>query len=409
MAQDFETFFENKTLRIDYIFGGNKAEQFVALDQLNQLPQWAGRKHNLSELPLQGNGQIKMYNKKTQACIYANSFSTLFQEWLDTPEAEKENKSFENTFLLPYPKESVYVEISFREKNGDYLKIFSHKIDPNDILIKKKGFKNTTPYTEISSAENPNINNAINIAIVAEGFTKEQMSDFTEYANIAIEEILSYQAFKAYKDNFRFYVVETISAESGVSVPRDNNWKETAVDSHFDTFYSDRYLTTTAIKKLHDKLAGIPYEHIIILANTDVYGGGGIYNSYTLTTTGHKDFRPIVVHEFGHSFAGLADEYFYETDVFNESYPLNIEPWEQNITTLVDFKSKWKDLLSPSTSIPTPIKNNSPVIGVYEGAAYASRGIYRGGINCRMKTNTAKNFCPICERSIQRLIEFYIK
>ena len=408
-AQDFEKYFQDKTLRIDYIFGGNKDNQFVVLDQLSQLPQWAGRVHSLSELPLQGNGQINVYDKKTEKHIYTNSFSTLFQEWLDTPEAKNTSKSFENTFLVPYPKDTILVEISFRDKSGNYVKKFTHEVNPNDILIKKKGVRDTTPYTEVSTAKDENVHHTINVAIVAEGFTAEQISDFQKYANISIEEILSYPAFKPYKDRFRFFIVESPSKDSGVSVPRDNDWKETAVNSHFDTFYSDRYLTTTSIQKLHDLLAGVPYEHIILLANTDVYGGGGIYNSYTLTTTGHKDFRPVVVHEFGHSFAGLADEYFYESDVFSDSYVLKVEPWEQNVTTLVDFSSKWKDLVSSSTPIPTPLSNNSPSVGVYEGAAYTAHGVYRGSVDCRMKTNTAKDFCPVCERSIQRLIEFYTK
>lgn len=408
-AQDFEKHFEDKTLRIDYILGGDKDKQFVVADQLVQLPQWAGRKHNLAEIPLQGNGQIKVYDTKSRQCIYANSFSTLFQEWLDTPEAETSSKSFENTFLIPYPKDSVDIEISFRDKNGNYQQMLSHKVDPTDILIKKKGFKNITPYSVVSNSKDCDINQTINVAIVAEGFTRQQMGEFKEFANITVQEILSYPAFSKYKDNFRFYIVESPSTDSGVSVPREKDWRETAVNSHFDTFYSNRYLTTTNIKQLHDILAGIPYEHIIILANTDVYGGGGIYNAYTLTTTGHKDFRPVVVHEFGHSFAGLADEYFYDNDVFSDSYPKQVEPWEQNVTTLVDFDSKWKDLLAPSTPIPTPIENNSPKVGAYEGAAYTAKGVYRGSIDCRMKTNTAKDFCPVCERCIQQLIEFYTK
>ena len=71
-------------------------------------------------------------------------------------------------------------------------------------------------------------------------------------------------------------------------------WKHTAFGSHFDTFYSDRYLTTSRVKAINDALAGIPYEHIIILANTEQYGGGGIYNAFTLTTAHHPNFRPVV-------------------------------------------------------------------------------------------------------------------
>jgi hypothetical protein len=145
---------------------------------------------------------------------------------------------------------------------------------------------------------------------------------------------------------------------------------------------------------MHDKLCGIPYEHIIILANTDTYGGGGIYNSYTLTTAHHPVFKPVVVHEFGHSFAGLADEYFYD-DQYVEYYYPGTEPWEQNITTLADFDSKWKDMLDAGQA------------ELHEGAGYQSKGVYRPADDCRMRTNRPDHFCPVCQRVITRIIEFY--
>ena len=155
-------------------------------------------------------------------------------------------------------------------------------------------------------------------------------------------------------------------------------------------------------------MAGIPYEHIIILANTEQYGGGGIYNAFTLTTAHHPNFRPVVVHEFGHSFGGLADEYFYDEDVMNGLYPLNIEPWEQNITTRINFASKWEDLLTKATPVPTPVANKAKYpIGVYEGGGYSAKGIYRPAFDCRMRTNEYPTFCPVCQRAIQRIIEFY--
>ena len=163
------------------------------------------------------------------------------------------------------------------------------------------------------------------------------------------------------------------------------------------------------MKSIHNALAGIPYEHIIILANTDVYGGGGIYNSYTLTTAHHPMFKPVVVHEFGHSFGGLADEYFYEDDTMTDTYPLDVEPWEQNITTRVNFASKWEDMLPPHIPVPPPVaqQKNYPV-GVYEGGGYSFKGIYRPAYNCRMKTNEHPEFCPVCQRAIRRIIEFYV-
>lgn len=407
-SQNFDTYFVDKTLRIDYIFSGNSENQTISVDQVNELPQWAGRKHNLSNTLLDGNGQITMYNLQSGECIYKNTFSTLFQEWVTTDEAKTITKSFENVFLLPFPKEKVKVEITLRSKDGEYKTKISHLVDPSDILIRKKGYKDITPYSIIHKGKD-NVK-SINVAIVAEGYKADEMDSFKKYAEETVLQILSYTPFNKYKDNFNFYIVESASKESGLSIPRNGIWKNTAFNSHFDTFYSERYLTTSHIKDLHDALAGIPYEHIIILANTDVYGGGGIFNSYTLTTTGHKDFKPVVVHEFGHSFAGLADEYFYESDVLDNTYEHNIEPWEQNITTLVNFDSKWKDMLALQTPIPTNLSDSTKYkIGVFEGAGYSAKGIYRPTIDCRMKTNTYNKFCPVCQRALERLILFYTK
>ena len=407
-SQNFNHFFEDKTLRIDYIFAGNTQNQIIALDQLYELPQWAGRKHNLSKNILAGNGQIKVYDLSSGELIYTNSFSTLFQEWLTTTEAITTNRSFENVYLVPFPKEKVRIETSLRDHDGSYKILTSHIVDPKDILIHKKDNSDLFTYSLIHKADKNE--KSINIAILAEGYTSDNMDDFRKHAEQTVNQILSYKPFEKYKSNFNFYVVESLSKESGVSVPREGNWKNTAFKSHFDTFYSDRYLTTNRVKDIHNVLAGIPYEHIIILANTNTYGGGGIYNAYTLTTTEHKYFKPVVVHEFGHSFAGLADEYFYENDALNETYSLDQEPWEQNITTLKEFNNKWSSLLPSQTPIPTNIGDSTRYrVGVYEGAGYKAKGIYKSSIDCRMKTNTCQEFCPACQKAIEERILFNIE
>lgn len=405
-AQSYDEYFTDQTLRLDYVFSGNAHTQTIALDQMSRLPQWAGRKTNLDKLLLDGNGQITVSDLASGKCIYRNSFSTLFQEWQTTDEAKLVRRSFENIFTIPYPKNKVTVDISLRDKLGVYKSAIKHIVDPEDILIKKKGFGQITPHTYIHRADS--LHNSINIVIMAEGYTEPEMPRFYKQAEVACRQILAHYPFGKYADRLNFIAVESLSHDSGVSVPRAGIWKSTAFGSHFDTFYQDRYLTTTNVKDIHDALAGIPYQHIIILANTDVYGGGGIFNAYTLTTAGHNDFEPVVVHEFGHSFGGLADEYFYVGDLFDNTYNKAIEPWEPNITTLKNFSRKWKNSLQKSTPIPTPEKDAAKYpLGVYEGAGYSARGIYRPAIDCRMKTNTCKSFCPACQQAIERLILFY--
>lgn len=406
-AQDFTEFFEDKTLRVDYLFTGNVERQAIYLDELSQLPSWAGRRHHLSELPLEGNGQIVVRDLSNKQCIYKTSFSSLFQEWLSTDEAKETAKGFENTFLLPYPKQPVEVEITLFSPRREVMASYKHVVRPDDILIHQRGVSHITPHRYVHQSGDKS--HCIDVAILAEGYTEDEMDIFYRDAESTCESLFSHEPFRSMKNKFNIVAVASPSTDSGVSVPREKQWKQTAVHSHFDTFYSDRYLTTSRVKSIHNALAGIPYEHIIILANTDVYGGGGIYNSYTLTTAHHPMFKPVVVHEFGHSFGGLADEYFYEDDVMTDTYPLNVEPWEQNITTRVDFASKWEDMLASDTPVPTPtnVRKNHP-IGVYEGGGYSAKGIYRPSFNCRMKTNGYSEFCPVCQRALRRMIEFYV-
>lgn len=405
-AQVFADHFADKTLRVDYIFNGNASGQAICLNGLSALPTWAGRKHHLAELPLQGNGQIIMRNAASGKTIYTTSFSSLFQEWLETDEARNVTKGFENTFLLPYPLQPVEIEITLLDPRRNVRASMKHIVHPNDVLIEQKGNSHITPHKYLLHNDSPE--KCIDVAILAEGYTLQEMQAFYEDADIACKSIFDHEPFKSMKKRFNVVAVASPSTDSGVSVPRLNEWKHTAFGSHFSTFYSDRYLTTSRVKAIHDALAGIPYEHIIILANTEEYGGGGIYNSYTLTTAHHPMFRPVVVHEFGHSFGGLADEYFYDNDVMTDTYPLDIEPWEQNISTQVDFAAKWKDMLSENTPVPTPaeVSENYPT-GVYEGGGYSAKGIFRPAENCRMRTNEYPAFCPVCQRALRKIIEFY--
>ena len=402
-----------RTLRVDYIFSGTDRSQEISLDEMLCFDGWAGRRVNLTEAPLKGNGQISLTDLATGEILYRQAFSTLFQEWQTTEEATRLRKSFENVFLLPMPTEKAVVKVELYDFRGGVSASLSHVVDPSDVLIRQID-PQPADHQYILKSGDPE--DCIDVAVVAEGYTAQEMDLFYEDARKAVEAILAHNPFGDYKDRFNFVAVALESEDSGVSVPGEGEWKKTALSSHFNTFYMDRYLTTLRLKNMHDKLCGVPYEHIVILANTDTYGGGGIFNSYTLTTAHHKAFEPVVVHEFGHSFAGLADEYYYD-DQFVEYYYPDCEPWEQNITTMFDFASKWNDMLPRTIAIPTDVPqteiwnedgNGIPLlVGLYEGAGYQSKGVYRPYPDCRMKTNSPKAFCPVCQRAIARIIEFY--
>ena len=394
-AQAFDDYFTDQTLRLDYTFSGNATRQDIYVDKLNVSPRWYGKRQRLAELPVEGNGQITVRDHRTGLAIYRNSFSTLFQEWLSYDEAKAEKKSFENVFLVPMPKDTVDITIDLRNNRRKIMATLTHTVVPTDILIHHIGERNRTPHLTLQQAADTT--RCIHIAYVAEGYQEQEMQTFVDDAKTAMEALFAHEPFKSMRNRFNIVAVMSPSKDSGTSEPGKGEWRQTALGSHFNTFYSDRYLTTLNLKALHDWLAGIPYEHIIVLVNTEKYGGGGILNSYNLSMAHHRMFKPVVVHEFGHSFAGLADEYAYEQEAI-PMYPADVEPWEPNITTQVNFGAKWKDMVGKIDGV-----------GLFEGAGYSLKGVYRPENDCRMRTNENPTFCHVCEKAIRDIVDFYTK
>lgn len=459
-AQDFDQYFENKTLRLDYIFAGNVKEQHIYLEEMMQQDKWAGRKNRLSEKFLNGNGQIVVRDQKTKSVIYVWTFSTLFQEWLQYDEAKKVQKAFEASYNIPFPKAPVDITITLTNNHGKVVTEMTHSVDPKDILIRKigdngipfhyvwkgKGSDNSNPsavskkevgprsgkgrnyvYSGYDPFEGVNITECVDLAIVAEGYTEAQMGKFYNDCQRAVDALFAWEPFASLKDKFNVVAVAAPSKDAGPSVPHDGIWKRGTSGAHYDTFYSDRYLMSQNMHQIYDLLSGVPFEHIMVLVNSDTYGGGGIYNQVTFATSDHPTFKEVFVHEFGHSYGGLADEYAYD-DMDEVWYPADTEPWEPNITTLKDFNSKWADLMPKKQPIPTPLDPKVPnfrsinkndakemaklnactqVVGVFEGAGYQTKGCYRPAQECRMKINEVQDFCPVCSRAIRRITEFY--
>ena len=387
----FSAHFTDSTLRLDYTFSGDASSQQLYLDQLSKSPRWYGRRNRLNEIPLQGNGQVTVCSHQTGDTLYRQSFSTLFQEWLATDEAKYTRRSFENVFLVPMPIDTVDITVELRDYHNRVNATLTHTVNPADILIRRTDDRDITPYTTLQQAADTT--RCIHIAYVAEGYTADEMPQYLADCRTAIESLFAHEPFRQLRDRFHIVAVESPSRDSGTSIPHDGIWKQTVLGSHFDTFYSQRYLTTLNLKRLHDVLSGVPYEHIIILVNTDQYGGGGIYNSYNLSYTRGPQFQPVVVHEFGHSFGGLGDEYAYGDE--DPMYFSDTEPWEPNLTTHTETPVKWQSLIDQGRA------------GLYEGGGYLTHGVWRGAENCRMKTNEEREFCAVCQQALIRLIDFY--
>ena len=422
-AVNFDDWFEDATLRLDYIFSGNAKSQEISFLEAYRTEVWAGRRTNLEKPLLEGNGQIKICDAASGKVLYTNSFSTLFQEWQNTEEATTVNKGFENCFQVPWPRKPVTVSITLRDKYRRVCATLTHPIDPSDILIRPLKAKNS--FRQLMGGGN--YDQRIDIAIIGDGYALGDLRKFYSDAGRAVSAMMKHEPFKSNANRFNFVAVASVSQDTGVSIPHDKVWKDTNMSSHYDTFYTDRYLTTSNMRTLYFELAGVPFEHVIVLVNTGKYGGGGIFNSVTLASSDHPTFEVVLVHEFGHAFGGLADEYFYD-DEYSDTYPARVEPWEPNITTLTDFGSKWKDMLPAGTKIPTlpdSVGKDNDIrkiwdtltpeqkallnskVGVYEGGGYQSKGVYRPVQECRMKINECERFCPVCSRAIEAMIDYY--
>jgi hypothetical protein len=405
LAQQYSDYFTDKACRVDFHLCGNAQKTSIFLDKVRQEPYWGGRHSHLSGDLNLGDFRFRVLDSLSRQQIYIDGFSALYKEWQTTPEALTTSKSFEQTIQFPFPRKAVTLIIEKRIDLDHWDELFRYSLSPTDKLI-DRSIPKAVPVKTIYKTLAPE--KAIDIAVIAEGYSAGERRKFYRDAQRLGANLLTHEPFTKYKTRINIYAIAAPSDESGISLSGDSPWKNTVVGSHFYTFYEPRYLTTTNTFKVRDLAALVPYDAIYVLANTTTYGGGGIYNFYALTAADNKLSTQVTVHEFGHSFAGLADEYFYEKqDALDGMYDIKKEPWEPNITSLVQFDRKWKASVSAGTQIPTPVTDESKTkVGVFEGGGYLTKGIYRPMFDCRMRTNKALEFCPVCQQAVERMILF---
>lgn len=389
----FDTYFTPQRLRVDLVFAGNAHTQTAYLKQLNREEVWAGSRTTLVSPFGYGEYHCQAFTEDG-TLVFSTGFSSLFQEWRTTDQAKVQAMAFNTSVWMPFPKVKLEFEVQARHaKKGTYEPLLRFTIDPADNLINQE----QPPYTGTTILYNGPVEKKVDLVFVAEGYTQEQMDKFYKDAERFSGYLFDFEPYKSRKEDFNIWVLPCVSQDSGPDIPQNGIWNRTPLGAAFNTFYVDRYMTAPDFLPLAQAVAGVPFDAIYVIVNTSKYGGGGIYNYYGLSMSDHPTAKAVFVHEFGHSFAGLADEYYTSDVAYNDMYPLDIEPWEPNITTKVDFASKWEDMMDVEG------------VGLFEGGGYVSKGVFRPADDCRMHTNAAPAYCPVCQRAVSRMIDFYTK
>lgn len=460
----FEQYFTNRSLRVDYFHTGDAETEEVVIDQLYSYASWAGSLTNLIDQLNYGAYYYKIYDEASESLIYAKGFDSYFKEYQVSGSAlEGQVKQFHESAIIPFPKERIIFALEKRNASGAMAEVFRETIDPAEALEKPVD-PEVQVYTSLNSGSP---NTSADIAIIGEGYTAEEAQKFEDDLKRFTEVFFRAEPCKSNKNKFNIRGVLKPSKDSGIDEPRAGIDKNTAVNASFNTMGSERYLLTEDNQSLRDIAGHAPYDALYIMVNHSRYGGGGIYNFYCVYTSDNIDSDYLMVHEFGHSFFGLADEYYTSSTAYNDFYSADYEPNEPNITALKDPNQvKWKHLVSDSIAIPTPwsksrydsldliwqkqrakmndeiaalqkdgaseeevaaakavydqksTERNAEVqrylegsqfagkVGAFEGAGYASTGLYRSSVNCIMFTRT-DYFCPVCQEAMVDVINSY--
>ncbi len=403
----FDSNFIDKSLRLDYFHTGDKTNDIYSFDELFEEPFWGGSKVNLIDTFEYGNYYLKVFDAESDNLIYSRGYNSLFGEWQTTNEAKELWRTMSETVVMPLPRKDARIELYARNWDGEFEKKFEYVFKTANYFTNHET-QNKYPNFSFHKSGDPALK--IDVVIIPEGYSEDEMGKFVEDCKKFTSDMFAYFPYSENKDKFNIWGIMAPSQESGVDIPGDGIWKNTVMNFGYYTFDSERYLMTFDNKSVRDVAANAPYDQIYVLVNSDKYGGGAIYNYYNVSVNTNAKSAAILIHEFGHGFVGLADEYFDSSTSYNDYYNLEVEPWEPNITTLVDFESKWNHLIKKRTPIPTPNPENEKhmdKVGVFEGGGYVAKGVYRPRYDCMMKTFNGDTFCPACEEAIQEMIDFY--
>ena len=443
-----------RTMRLDYAHSGNSREEHFALDRVVLEPlEWPGNPARPIDGTNFGAYLFEVVDQKTNRVLYSRGFGSIFDEWRTTAEASTDSRTFSESLRFPAPEAPVQIVVKGRDARNLWREVWSTLIDPHGMFVDTARPVSPGPLIEIEKHGPPA--QKVDFLILGDGYTAAERGKFEKDARRLMELFFAVSPFKERRNDFNVWGLCPPSEESGVSRPSTGIHRRSRVGAAYDAFGSERYMLTFENRSWRDVASFAPYEFVEILANSRTYGGGGIFNVYS-TVAADSLWAPYVfVHEFGHQFAGLADEY-YTSDVAYAPAAERVEPWEANVTALHDPEAlKWKDLVAPGTPLPTPWPkerfeaesrefqarrhkiraDRAPEdqmdalfkeeqasetkllgsdglagrVGAFEGALYEAKGYYRPQTDFIMFSRDEVGFCVVCRRAIQTIIDLYAR
>jgi hypothetical protein len=451
-AAPFDQLFVDKTMRLDYFHTGNATTEIVSLDEIVSDGPWAGSRTRLLDETNLGKYLFVVVDPRTNQPIYSRGFASIYGEWETTGEARQIHRTFHESLRFPWPKNEVQVVLKKRQPDNTFREIWSTLVDPSSRFVNPADRAPAGRVTPL--VENGPPSQKVDFLLISEGYTAAEMEKFRADARRLVAKLFATEPFKRRMNDFNVRLLEVPSAESGVHQPRTNQPRRTAVGAQYNVFDSERYVLTLDNKAYRNVASAAPYEFVEILVNEEQYGGGGIFMDQATTSVDTEFAEYVFVHEFGHHFAALADEYYTSDVAYETGAAVKPEPWEPNITALHDpARLKWRDLVEAGTPLPTPWDkeeyekhsyaiqqrrreiraSNAPEsamnalfreqrewetkrlssmkysgkVGAFEGAGYEQRGLYRPEADCIMFTRDEVGFCRVCSRAIERIVDLY--
>jgi hypothetical protein len=448
----FDTHFTGGTMRVDYFHSGGLGQEIVALDRVVSDGLWPGSRSRLVDDLNLGKYLFEVIDRATNRTIYSRGFASVYGEWETTAEYKSLHRTFSESLRFPWPKAPVQVVLKKRDRDNSFHEFWSTVVDPDSRFVNRADPpKAGTVWTVFESGPAAQ---KVDILLISEGYTAAQMPKFHADVTRLVNTLFATEPFKSRKSDFNVRGLDLVSPQPGVNRPHVGSFRRTPISAEYNIFDSERYVLTLDNRALRDAAASAPYEFIEILVNEAQYGGGGIFNDQATTSvdTGFAEY--VFVHEFGHHFAGLADEYYTSDVAYQTGAAEHPEPWEPNVTALHDVQRlKWRDLVEPGTPLPTPWDKEafekmsreaqarrrallakkvpeaevdkhfrdqlaadskllssmkySGTVGAFEGASYEAKGLYRPEADCIMFTRDPVGFCRVCRRAIGRIIDQY--